>query len=532
MSGFPFLAREGDEEFAYAAFVNDGGGEFEAAEMDGLTAGGDGLEEGDEESAHGFDRGHGVQGGVFAAEVVDAHGAADAPATGAGFLHDEALGFAFAANFTDDFLKDVLERDEAGGAAEFIEDDGESTLLALEALEELKEVHARGDEGGKFNGLGEIDGGVVEESPGVEDADDGVGCAVVNGEAAVPEFAGGDEHVFDGEVVGDAGHLGAGTHDLANGAAIEADDFEYDVEFGAGEGALLDGEFEKFLIVLLGEAVLGADGAGDEGAEKRAVEALGDAAEGTDEPHEKPHRSGDTERPRIRCADGKGFGDDFANNKDEDDEESEGKGQRPLLEVEGHPEAEGDEGGVGEGVAQDDGGEEVLGFAEQLDDGGAAGRGFDFEAAGAGFAEGEEGGFGEGEETAQRGEDKHSQEGEDGGREGHERLAAWLRRLAGREGGWQVTAVWRVCGLPECERICLPDGGWLIGRVGTRGNRACFKSRLASKCDGGGLPVCRAGRLAVRRMTGGNGETGKADNWGCAGREGGRWQPRVRRHPL
>src|SRR5690606_18161207 len=124
------------------------------------------------------------------------------------------------------FLEDILHGDEAGGAAEFIEHNGDAALLALEAAEELKEIHRLRDEGRKLDDLFEIGIWIEEEGAGVKDADDGVGGFVVNGNAGVFDASGGLEHFLVAEIIGDAGDLGAGIHDVAGGALIEGEDFE------------------------------------------------------------------------------------------------------------------------------------------------------------------------------------------------------------------------------------------------------------------------------------------------------------------
>ena len=301
-------------------------------------------------------------------------------------------------------------------------------MLALKALEQLQQIHAGGHEGRKLDDLGEIDLGIEQEAAGVEDADDGVGRVVVDREAAVLMFARGGDHVLDAEIVGDAGHLRARLHHFAHGAAVEADDFQNDLELGLGERALLDGELEQFLIIVLVQAAVGADGFGNGDAQNRGVQALGDLAQRAHHAHEQPQRRGDAQRPRVGRAHGQRLGHDFADDQDQSEQEHERGGQGPMPLVQGHPEAERDEGGVGEGVAEDERGEQVLGRAEELDHEAAIDGGLFLEAAGAPFAEGKERRLRHGKEEAQGGQQRHAQQGKYGWRE---HVGGWWQKGKG-----------------------------------------------------------------------------------------------------
>ena len=71
---------------------------------------------------------------------------------GPSFSSTAAFAAVLAVQFAQHLGQDVLDGDDAGGAAEFIQDDGQAALLALEAFEQLQQVHAFRHEGRKLDG--------------------------------------------------------------------------------------------------------------------------------------------------------------------------------------------------------------------------------------------------------------------------------------------------------------------------------------------------------------------------------------------
>src|SRR6266481_4589856 len=69
---------------------------------------------------------------------------------------------------------------------------------------------------------------IQQEGAGIQDADDGIGRLVVKRQTSMLMFTGGGDHVFDGEIIGNGGHLGTRLHHFAGDATIEVDDLEND----------------------------------------------------------------------------------------------------------------------------------------------------------------------------------------------------------------------------------------------------------------------------------------------------------------
>src|SRR5687768_9353373 len=101
-----------------AAVVDGLRSEAKAAEGRALARGRDDFEFTHEQAAHRVDIGHVAESGVFAAEIFHAGSAADTPFSGTLFFEDVAAGIPFAANLANDLFEDVVNGDEAGGAAE------------------------------------------------------------------------------------------------------------------------------------------------------------------------------------------------------------------------------------------------------------------------------------------------------------------------------------------------------------------------------------------------------------------------------
>lgn len=308
-----------DEQFVDAAIVDGLGGEAEAAEGGALAGVRDDFEFAHEQSAHGIDVRNLAEVRIFAAEIFDAGRAADTPFARPLFLQNVSAGVGVATNFADDLLEDVVNGDQAGGAAEFIEDDGKTAALALERLQKLEQIHARGNEGGKLDRFGEIDVWVEKERTRVENADDGIGSFVVNRNAAVFMFARGLNHFFHAEIVRDAGHRRAGLHDVARGLAFHADDLQDDFFFGAREGALLPGDFEKVLIFLVGKNGLRLE-IFWEGAQDERFQDVSETAGGFAVFSEEFDRPREANGPEFGSADAERFWEDFAHEQNKNEE--------------------------------------------------------------------------------------------------------------------------------------------------------------------------------------------------------------------
>jgi hypothetical protein len=124
-------------------------------------------------------------------------------------------GFVFVADFAEDFFDEVFEGGDAGGIAVFVDDIDHVDAAGLHFAEEVGGGFGFGDarEGAEEAREGGAFALVVAEFPEVADmdeADDAVDGAIVDGDAG--ELFGADEgaEVFEGPVGGDGDDGGSG----------------------------------------------------------------------------------------------------------------------------------------------------------------------------------------------------------------------------------------------------------------------------------------------------------------------------------
>ena len=176
-----------------AALFDGEDGEGEIMFADGLAFGGEAAELIHDVAADGIEAGSGgdvdVEGVI---EVVDGDGAINDEGSIIE-LADGGIGLAveFVGEIADDFFDEVFEGDEAGGAAIFVNDDGELGFELAELAEEFVDFFCFGDEEGGAHDVGEgrrLRGARAPEGERVthvEDADDMIEIAFVDGEAGV-----------------------------------------------------------------------------------------------------------------------------------------------------------------------------------------------------------------------------------------------------------------------------------------------------------------------------------------------------------
>ena len=324
------------------------------------------------------------------------------------FFQNQLAALVLVPDFADDFFQQIFHRDHAGRAAKFIHDHGQAAPLALQGEEEFKQIHALGDEGRELNRVRQIHVGVQQQRLRVQHAHDGVRRLVIHGQAAVTVLTRGFEHLFHRQVIRDAGHARTRRHDAGGGFFIEADDLENNFLLAHRQRALLGGQFEQFAIILLAADGHRFDGAGEDAMEEQTVDRLGEPLGGTRHALPPEQRPRDAQRPHFRRAHGQGLGHDFAAHEDEHPQTR--HGQRDGIPApDHHAETERDHDGVGQGVAENDGGEQLGRLLQQAGDngsfvGGAFGELFQLP-----FAEREQGGLCEREKEARRSEHNHPQ---------------------------------------------------------------------------------------------------------------------------
>src|ERR1700760_374326 len=126
-----------------------------------------------------------------AIEIGDGHAGVDLDGTVVDAVEVVGGGaFVFIGDVADDFFEDVFGGDEAGGAAVFVEDDGEVPLAVAEFAQEIAEGFGAGNEHGRSHDGAKVDGGMRaiggeerQQVFGVENADNVVEGAFVNGNA-------------------------------------------------------------------------------------------------------------------------------------------------------------------------------------------------------------------------------------------------------------------------------------------------------------------------------------------------------------
>ena len=222
-----------------AAVVGFGDGDEEAFDFDGLSDLGEVTEFLSDVAADGGDFFVLQSDGDEFFEFVEIEGAG-----GGEFfvVFDEVelsfFGFVeFVFDVADDFFHDVVEGDDADGAAVFVDCQGDVGASLAEAVEQFVDGEHLGDHEEVAFDLAEIGVGLIEEGEEVFDVNEAEGFVEVafdEGKAGVfgfdGEFQVGLKAVF--EVEGD--DEVARRHDVADAAVVEGEDVEEDVLFGGG----------------------------------------------------------------------------------------------------------------------------------------------------------------------------------------------------------------------------------------------------------------------------------------------------------
>ena len=200
-----------------------GGWEYE------LVAGfGDASEVIHDEPAEGFVGAFGGKVSEVFFQFVEADEAGDSPGAG-GVLVEFLLFFfvvVFVVDVTKDFFDDVLDGDEAGGAAIFVLDQDDLGARGADGVEDGVAVEGFGDSvdgvgDAAQGGGGTLVGGDSEGVFVVDDADGVVKVAVNNGETGIAGGGGLGEEVKDSVVVGEGLDGGAGGHEFLGGGGAE-----------------------------------------------------------------------------------------------------------------------------------------------------------------------------------------------------------------------------------------------------------------------------------------------------------------------
>lgn len=271
------------------------------------------------------------------AEVVDAHPGRDADRAVVELFDLGALvGVGLVGDLADDLLEDVLDGEQARGAAVLVDRDGHVVVRALHLLEQLVEPLGVGDEAGLVHQR--VDDGaraVRVHVPGhevldVDDADDVVDGLVDHREPGEAGAQGQCEGLADGLGALDPDDLGARHHDLAGDGVAELEHRVDHLALGVLDDAAFLGEVDELAQLDLGaerafpEALAGGDGVADE--DQQPGQRAEDRAEDADGP-------GDVAADAVRVLAAEGAradaDEDVAHDDHDDRRDQHGEAERP-----------------------------------------------------------------------------------------------------------------------------------------------------------------------------------------------------------
>src|SRR5258707_2929065 len=130
------------QQFAHAPFAGDMRAQLQASKHGRLPRCRDHFHQAYQQSAHRIHVPRLAQLRALTAKSIEGHRPIDPPASFPQLFHDKSLRFDLLADLADDFLQDILSGNQSSGTAKLIQHHGQPALLALEALEQLKQIHA------------------------------------------------------------------------------------------------------------------------------------------------------------------------------------------------------------------------------------------------------------------------------------------------------------------------------------------------------------------------------------------------------
>lgn len=168
------------------------------------------------------------------------------------------VGVKLILDLSDDLLHDVLDGDDAGGAAVLVHHDDHLVVAGLHLGEQRDDVLGVGHVVGRAHVARDGRGALAIVKDGRDDvldvrnAHDAVNGAVVDGDAAIAGAAHGGQDLGERRGVLHGGHVNAGDHDLAGDGVAQINDL-------VDHGLLLVGELlgvrDHVLELLLGDVL-------------------------------------------------------------------------------------------------------------------------------------------------------------------------------------------------------------------------------------------------------------------------------------
>ena len=310
-------------------------------------------------------------------------------------------------DLADQLLQNVLEGDDALGAAVFVHDDGHVVVLLPQSAQQLGDLgRAGGVEGGGDEVLqcgGFFQPGQIEVLL-VHDADDVVDGVMVDRQAGVAGLREGLGELLQRNIVLHGHHVHTGGQDLFHLHVIELDGAADELAFAVGQFAVALGLAHHGDQLTLGDGV--ALAAVDKVAQQFFPLAEQPCQGGEEGQEQTQHRRyGGCNR--LGHLLGEGLGGHFAEDEDNDRQHDGGGGGTPLLTqpLGKEDRADGSSGDVHDVVADEDGGEKLvvlLGHRQNPGGGGVALLGTAFQAY---LVQGRKCGLRGGEERGKRDQD-------------------------------------------------------------------------------------------------------------------------------
>ena len=163
----------------------------------------------------------------------------------------------FVIDLADDLLDHILQGHQAAHPAELVDNDGQVDLLQLELAQQLGDRLGFGDEGDRVEELAQVEVGLraagadAQQVLGMEDADDVIRVAFVDGDAGVAFLVDQPDQVRHRGVRGGADHLRRRGHDLRGLGAAEIKDRVDQPFLVDGDQPLFFALLEQFLDLVL-----------------------------------------------------------------------------------------------------------------------------------------------------------------------------------------------------------------------------------------------------------------------------------------
>ena len=300
------------------------GAELDAIEADHLALLGDVAQQVEDEATDRVPLGVGQLDAELLAHVVDGRTPPHAQGAVVETFDRRLFDVVLVGDLAHDLLEQVLQRDQARGAAVLVDHDRHVELLGAHLAEQLRHPLLLGHEDRRADrhpdGVGAFAGaGPAHEVLQVDEADDVVGRVVfADGQPREPALDGVLDRVLDRVVGVDRDHVGARQHHLAHDGVTELEDRVDQPTFLAFDGVLAGRDVGHRAEVLLGDegtllqAPTGEDDVGDPDEQARQPTQRREVGE-------EPQHRGERERGALGVLHRERLRRDLADHEEQDD---------------------------------------------------------------------------------------------------------------------------------------------------------------------------------------------------------------------